>query len=232
MRKQNRFRALRNLTGAAVMFLFIWYLRGCPLPTAEMELPRSERQHLLSESRAVWEYSGTYGSDRAMMVAVADDHVSAYLERGRCWFLERRGDEPTVVLLPSNTRYNLKAHSLLAPAFVAVDVPARAHSAKLHVLLSYNEWEQVYTAEGEKQDGAWFFQLKEQYSYLENGYSAADEELESKERNAFSLLRMAGQSSGYSEPCTLELFDREGNCFARVDTNGGVPTVTDMAIVR
>jgi len=234
VRKQNRFRALRNLTGAAVMFLFIWYLRGCPLPTAEMELHRSERQHLLPESRVIWTYTGAYGSDRDMMVSVAKGHAATYLEPGRCWFWDRTPGTPTVLVLPGNARYNPDgtANSLLDPAFVAVDVPARAHSAKLHVLLSYNEWEQVYTVEGQKQQGLWFFQMERKYHYT-NEYTTDEEwSRHHNESNAFSWMQHAGQSDGYHAPYTLELFDREGNCFEKVDTNGGVPTVTDMAIVR
>ena len=233
MRKQNRLRALRNLSIAALLFLFVWYLRGCPLPTAEMELHRSERQHLLSESRVIWTYDGTFRSDRDMMVAVAKDHVSTYLEQGRCWFWERTPGTPTVLVLPSNTRHNPdgKASSLLDPAFVAVDVPARAQSVRLYVLVSFNEWEEIYAVEGQKQQGLWFFQMERKYHHTDEYTSDEEWSRHHNESNAFSWMQHAGQSDGYHAPYTLELFDRDGKCFDRIDTNGGVVTVSDMVIV-
>ena len=220
MRKQNRFRALRNLTAAAAALLLVWYLKGCPLPTAEMELHRSERQHLLRESRVVWEYRGTMSRDRDMMVGVGEGHVTTWLDRGGCWFRERRGDGPTVVLLPQGTRYspdsNGKANSYTDPAFVAVDVPARTQSARLTVALDYAEELEPYVIEGEKDGSVWFFQLMRRHHATDEYSSDEEWSLNHKEEDALFSLKLAGQTWSLPYSYTAEFFDRDGNLIETV----------------
>lgn len=48
-------RTVRNLLLTAALALMIWGQYGCPLPTAEMEFRRLERQYLLPRSEIVYQ---------------------------------------------------------------------------------------------------------------------------------------------------------------------------------
>ena len=224
MRKQNRVRALRNLFIAALLLLFLWYLEGCPLPTEEMELHRNERQHLLPESRVVWTYRGSYGSDRDMLVGVGENHISTHLEPDRSWFWEKNESGPTLVLLPEGLRYHPdgKASSLLAPAFLVMDAPSRTQKAVLHVRLDFNSWSEVYDIEGEKQGAVWLFQVQPRYYATDEYTSDEGWSRHNSESHALSLLRSDGQTGNTHTPCTVEFFHRDGTCIATLDVNGGV----------
>lgn len=55
-------RTVRNLLLTAALALMIWGQYGCPLPTAEIEFRRLERQYLLPRSEIVYQTgSGTSG---------------------------------------------------------------------------------------------------------------------------------------------------------------------------
>lgn len=167
MAQRHRRRFLRNILIAALLALVIWYAGGCPLPTREMELHRRERQRLVPESTVVWSYQGRQGSDRDMLVGVSPDYVHAYAENYKLILWPRSGDTATLVVLPDRTRYVIQGGSYLGPAFLAVDPPALAESARLVLTVSYNDSEgsvmledEVYQMEGEKQGSCFFFQLK------------------------------------------------------------------------
>ena len=167
MAQRHRRRFLRNILITVLLALVIWYAKGCPLPTQEMELHRRERQRLLPESTVVWSYQGRQGNDRDMLVGVSPDYVHAYAENYRLTLWPRNGDTATLVVLPDRTRYTVQGGSYLGPALLAVDPPALAESAQLALAISYIDSlgnvmleNVVYQMEGEKQGDCFYFQLK------------------------------------------------------------------------
>ena len=70
MAQRHRRRFLRNLFLILIFSLILWYAKGCPLPTQEMELHRRERQRLVPESTVVWSYQGKRSGDRDMLVGL------------------------------------------------------------------------------------------------------------------------------------------------------------------
>mgnify|MGYP000065654436 FL=1 len=175
MAQWHRRRFLRNILITVLLALVIWYAKGCPLPTQEMELHRMERKRLALESTVVWSYQGRQGSDRDMLVGVSPNYVHAYAEDYKLTLWPRDEDAATLVVLPDRTRYQDKASSYLDPAMVAVDPPPQAESARLYLDFGseevYIDDDKVpvtltYTLEGERQEGVFFFQLKHQYRHL------------------------------------------------------------------
>lgn len=167
MAQRHRRRFLRNILITVLLALVIWYAKGCPLPTQEMELHRMERKRLAPESTVVWSYQGRQGSDRDMLVGVSPDYVHAYAENYKLTLWPRSGDAATLVVLPDRTRYTVQGGSYLGPALLAVDPPALAESAQLDLTISYRDSEgsamledEVYQMEGEKQGSCFFFQLQ------------------------------------------------------------------------
>ena len=75
MAQRHRRRFLRNMLITVLLALVIWYAKGCPMPTQEMELHRMERKRLAPESTVVWSYQGRQGSDRDMLVGVRPNYV-------------------------------------------------------------------------------------------------------------------------------------------------------------
>ena len=175
MAQRHRRRFLRNILITVLLALVIWYAKGCPLPTQEMELHRRERQRLLPESTVVWSYQGRLYNDRDMLVGVSPDYVHAYAENYRLTLWPRNGDTATLVVLPDRTRYQDKASSYLGPALLAVDPPPRAVNAQLFLDFTERYADSAageppvalaYSLEGERQEGVFFFQLQRQYRYL------------------------------------------------------------------
>ena len=223
MRKENRSRALRNFSILLVMATIIWAVRGFDLPTMEMKMHRAERQHMMDESRIIWKYDGKMYNDRDMIVGLGSKYITTCAESGHLSFWPRNADTPTLVMLPIDTRYTPPGtgHSYLAPSFLAVDAPARAQSARLHILLEYNDRAEVYTAEGQKQDSIWFFQLEKHY--YPNSENATDEELY-QNRWEYDAMNMffARHPDGFYYPCTVEFFDKDGAPISTLELNGGV----------
>lgn len=225
-RHQRRF--LRNLLIAALLALVIWYAKGCPLPTQEMELHRRERQRLLPESTVVWSYQGRQGNDRDMLVGVSPDYVHAYAENYRLTLWPRSGDTATLVVLPDRTRYQDKAGSYLDPALVAVDPPPQAESARL--FLDFTERyadpaagepsvAPTYTLEGERQEGVFFFQLQHQYRYL-GGEDPTEEEqlLREREEDIMAFLELE-EPRWLSFSYTLTFYDGGGHLLETVSSS-------------
>ena len=215
MRKKNRFRALRNLAIAALLLVFIWYLGGCPLPTLEMELHRAERQALAEESRVVWAYQGKQYNDRDILVGLAGSSVHTYSQFGRLALWPRSVEEPTLVVLPERTRYAVQGGSYLAPAFLAVDPPARAESARLTMDLNgvvvWSSPVEPYVMGGEKAGGVFFFQLDYQHT------SSQSSALSDDEATAFSVLYFHPEPNTLAYcPYTLEFFDATGELLQTV----------------
>ena len=158
-------------------------------------------------------------NDRNITVGLGPRYITTRAESGHGDFWPRAVDGPTLLGLPTETRYTPPGtgHSYLAPAFLAVDAPARAHSARLTTEMSYNEWSEIYVMEGEKQGTVWFFQLMMKYTPTQ---SDDRDEQSIFESNAFPRLSFMRPDHFYY-PFTLEFFDKEGNCISTLELNGG-----------
>lgn len=221
MAQRHRRRFLRNLLITLLLALVIWYAKGCPLPTQEMELHRMERKRLAPESTVVWSYQGKRRGDRDMLVGLSPDYVHAYAENYRLTLWPRGGDTATLVVLPDRTRYQDKASSYLDPALVAVDPPPQAESARLFLDFGseevYIDDDKVpvtlnYTLEGERQEGVFFFQLQHQYRHLDMQEDAAEEEqlLSRTEDTILTFLDLDGPDR-LSFSYILTFYDSGGN---------------------
>lgn len=226
MAQRHRRRCLRNLLITLLLALVIWYAKGCPLPTQEMELHRRERQRRLPESTVVWSYQGRQGNDRDMLVGVSPDYVHAYAENYKLTLWPRSGDTATLVVLPDRTRYQDKASSYLDPALVAVDPPPQAESARLYLDFGseevYIDDDKVpvtltYTLEGERQEGAFFFQLKHQYRHLDIQEDATEEQqlLSRTEDTVLAFLDMDSPDQ-LSFSYILTFYDGDGDLLETV----------------
>lgn len=225
MAQRHRRRCLRNLLITLLLALVIWYAKGCPLPTQEMELHRRERQRLLPESTVVWSYQGRQGNDRDMLVGVSPDYVHAYAENYKLTLWPRSGDTATLVVLPDRTRYQDKASSYLDPALVAVDPPPQAESARLFLDFTERYADSAagelsvaptYTLEGERQEGVFFFQLQRQYSHL-GGENPTEEEqlLTGREDDIMAFLELE-EPRWLSFSYVLTFYDGDGDLLETV----------------
>ena len=228
MAQRHRRRFFRNILITVLLALVIWYAKGCPLPTQEMELHHRERQRLLPESTVVWSYQGRQGNDRDMLVGVSPGYVHAYAENYRLTLWPRNGDTATLVVLPDRTRYQDKASSYLDPALVAVDPPPQAESARL--FLDFTERyadpaagepsvAPTYTLEGERQEGVFFFQLQHQYRYL-GGEDPTEEEqlLREREEDIMAFLELE-EPRWLSFSYTLTFYDGGGHLLETVSSS-------------
>lgn len=228
MAQRHRRRCLRNLLITLLLALVIWYAKGCPLPTQEMELHRRERQRLLPESTVVWSYQGRQGNDRDMLVGVSPDYVHAYAENYKLTLWPRSGDTATLAVLPDRTRYQDKTGSYLDPALVAVDPPPQAESARL--FLDFTERyadpaagepsvAPTYTLEGERQEGVFFFQLQHQYRYLGGeDPTEAEQLLREREEDIMAFLELE-EPRWLSFSYTLTFYDGGGHLLETVSSS-------------
>lgn len=216
MAQRHRRRCLRNLLITLLLALVIWYAKGCPLPTQEMELHRRERQRLLPESTVVWSYQTRRYNDRSMLVGLSPHYVHAYAENYRLTLWPRSGDSATLVVLPDQTRYVVQERSYLGPALLAVDPPALAERARLVLTVSYNDSEgnvmpedDVYQMEGEKQGSCFFFQLKKKWNAKNI----------SEEGALWSLVNVLSPEDLSPYPYTLTFYDGDGNLLETVSSS-------------
>lgn len=228
MAQRHRRRCLRNLLITLLLALVIWYAKGCPLPTQEMELHRRERQRLLPESTVVWSYQGRQGNDRDMLVGVSPDYVHAYAENYKLTLWPRSGDTATLAVLPDRTRYQDKTGSYLDPVLVAVDPPPQAESARL--FLDFTERyadpaagepsvAPTYTLEGERQEGVFFFQLQHQYRYLGGeDPTEAEQLLREREEDIMAFLELE-EPRWLSFSYTLTFYDGGGHLLETVSSS-------------
>ena len=222
MAQRHRRRCLRNLLITVLLALVIWYAKGCPLPTQEMELHRRERQRLVPESTVVWSYQGRQGNDRDMLVGVSPDYVHAYAENYKLTLWPRSGDTATLAVLPDRTRYQDKTGSYLDPALVAVDPPPQAESARLFLDFTERYADSAagelsvaptYTLEGERQEGVFFFQLQHQYRYLGGeDPTEAEQLLREREEDIMAFLEL-------EEPRWLSFYDGGGHLLETVSSS-------------
>lgn len=228
MAQRHRRRCLRNLLITLLLALVIWYAKGCPLPTQEMELHRRERQRLLPESTVVWSYQGRQGNDRDMLVGVSPDYVHAYAENYKLTLWPRSGDTATLAVLPDRTRYQDKTGSYLDPALVAVDPPPQAESARLFLDFTGRYADPAagepsvaptYTLEGERQEGVFFFQLQHQYRYLGGeDPTEAEQLLREREGDIMAFLELE-EPRWLSFSYTLTFYDGGGHLLETVSSS-------------
>ena len=205
MKRTHRFRALRNLLLLVMALFGLWWVRGFPLPTLELELHRAERQVLAEESRIVWRYDGVQSGDKDILVGLTAGEVHTYGENRGLRIWPRSSDGPTLVLLPERTRYYDKG-SYIGPAFLTVDPPEGAETARLTITLGEGFGDPVaYEMEGQKENGLFFFQLRSKQSGSES----------LQEYSAFQNLLFDCEDLDASL-WTLECFDGEGRLLETV----------------
>ena len=166
MARKHRLRALRNVLLCVLLLAFLWQVKGCPLPTAEMEFHRRERQHLADESEIVLrcesEAEGWLG-EPAMLVGVAARtvHTASRTHRFNVW--PKNPDGPTLVVLPSE----LALRPVLVVGLAAVEPPEQAETALLTLTLpleaAYGEEDVRHVLTGRREGEAFLFRLQPQY---------------------------------------------------------------------
>lgn len=211
MRRKYQLRTLRNLTVTALLLALLWWTVDCPLPTAEMELHRAERQRMMEESTVVFrcESEGEL-IDPTMLVGVTEDsvHTSSHTHFLNIWPREPEG--PTLVILPSELRYSGLSISPLTIGLVAVDPPSRAQSARLTLTLAVSGEEMDYIMEAQRQEQVFFFQLESRYPNVTASSGSAAVQAAEAEKDAFSDLFHWTGATRPMPPYTLEFFGADG----------------------
>lgn len=168
-RRTYRRRLIRNGVLCLLLVLVLWIMSGYPLPQA-MALRRLERQMLLEPSTIVLETDDNENYGYALLLGVTEDHIHSFVLRGGDGSLtiwERKGEEPTLVVLPRQVRYWTGEEFAYAPKLAAVDVPQAAVSARLSMTLTFEgtinsspvNWERTYVMEGVREGSCYLFQL-------------------------------------------------------------------------
>ena len=192
-------RVARNLALALLPLAALWYLKGYPLPTQEMEFRRLERQRLAGRSEIIFRCesrgNATPGNPD-MLLGVTDTavHTSSDSHTLRVW--PRDADGPTLVVLPSE----LELQPVFTVGLAVVDPPAGTAAARLTITLSVNDWAEDYTVEGERQGAVWLFTLPARHT---------EDDLRSLERHALSDLTHQDANT-FLFPYTVEFLDAEG----------------------
>ena len=192
-------RAARNLALALLPLAALWYLKGYPLPTQEMEFRRLERQRLAERSEIIFRCESRGEAllgDPDMLLGVTDTavHTSSDSHTLRVW--PRDTDGPTLVTLPSE----LDLHPVFTVGLAAVDAPEGTAAARLTITLSVNDWEEDYTVEGERQGAVWLFTLPARHT---------EDDLRALERHALSDLTHQDANT-FLFPYTVAFLDAEG----------------------
>ena len=238
MRRKHQRRVLINLLAIAVLAMFLWVHDGCPLPTLEMELHRTERRMLAEESRVVWTYDGRQTNQLDRLVGVSPEWVHVGYECYLPLFWPRTVTEPTLVLLPDFISYTTEDGEgpYATPTFLAVDPPAGAESVQLTLDLShlfqikgYNSLVEPYVLQGEKQGEAFSFYLLRHYTGISNTEKAPELWLrQDAEGNVFKyLMDFLSWNCDLSDcPYTLEFFDGGGALIGTYDNPAAGPAVS------
>lgn len=207
MARKHRLRALRNGLLCVLLLAFLWQVKGCPLPTAEMEFRRRERQHLADESEIVLrcesEAEGWLG-EPAMLVGVADRtvHTTSRTHRFNVW--PKNPDGPTLVVLPSE----LALRPALVVGLAAVEPPEQAETALLTLTLpleaAYGEEDVRHVLTGRREGEAFLFRLQPQY-----------DDATSRGRAEFAeVMSLTHRTAGGLPPYELAFFDSGGGYIA------------------
>ena len=214
MKKRHIRRALRNLGLAALAALVIWGLAGFPLPM-EAAFRRCERQALAERSEIVWTHDGTMQGDKDLLVGLASDYVHVWHPNGDVLLWPRQAGG-TLVSLPAETRYQDRGNSYLAPALLVPDPPEGAEGARLTITLHYEDWQEDYVVEGERQGQVFFFQLEMRHR---NDAHSLDES------NAFQWVSI-NLTNHLLYPCTVEFFDRAGEPLSTIQPDSQMTVVS------
>ena len=208
-------RAIRNLTAAALTAGLVWYNLGCPMPTAELELHRTERRHLAEVSTVVWRGESSNGD--ALLVGLTDSHIHTYAWQSFLLAWPRAVGQIAVLrgaaLQPETGKPG--------PVFLAADYPPMTARAELTVTLSVNDWTEERTVEGRREDGVFFFYLTPLYGTMEEKTDDALWRLQSNEDTAFWQLEHiydAAELDAY--PYTLTFFDTAGSVLSTTRHSG------------
>ena len=129
MKRTYLLRTARNLLLAALAALLIWWTAGFPLPTPELTFRRAERQALAERSELIWQYEGTAGGDKDLLVGLANRFVHVWHPNGYVLFWPRQ-EGGTLVPLPAETRYQDRGSSYTGPALLVPDPPEGAESVE------------------------------------------------------------------------------------------------------
>lgn len=236
MTRKNRTRALRNgAIGLAVLFA-VWLVLGAPLPTAQLRLRRAERQCLCDYSQVVWRYDSRdyLGRDVNLrgldtLVGLTPTEVHVYARELLVWPRDPAG--PTLVVLPAELPYDTQDGQEQAPAFLSVDLPDGAESARLTLALTreYSPGQtaarsalsETYEMDGVREGDLFRFQLIRRYPYHPYGQGTEEELcLYQAENDAFyELFRFAGKVKGLDAALFLEFFDGDGAPISRTSHN-------------
>lgn len=208
MTRKYQLRLLRNLLLAFLLALFLWYLKGCPLPAAELELHRAERQILQEESRVIW-------SSRRLkaVVGLSRDYIHVYNDRLTLW--PRTEGHAALVLLGYRSQRSevpfLDAH----PSFLVVDPPEEAARAKFTMDLSGSIWlprdPGLYRAEAARDGSTFLLALDTKYN---GGHPLCDGE----HQTFLDLLLNPEPETLAQYAYTLEFFDADGKLLDTVTT--------------
>lgn len=205
MSRKNRFRALRNLTIAAVLLVGLWLINGTPLPTQALRMHRAERQNLVEHSQIVWRYhAGENLNDT--LVGVTPTSVYTYTWNLNVW--PRNPEGSTLAVLPASSSYSIEEIRVLA-----VDPPNGAVSARLTLTLENNHYPaEVYEAEGARDGELFLFRVTRHHTQEE------DAELYRGEGDALRAFPAGSELAGrLCVPYAVEFFDGDGAVIASYD---------------
>ena len=215
MRKSYLLRAARNLLLALLLLAALWYVKGCPLPTQEMEFRRLERQRLAGRSEIVWTHDGAVRGDEDLLVGLSETAVHVWHPNGYVLFWPRQ-EGGTLVSLPAETRYQDRANSYLGPALLVPDPPEGAEGARLTITLRENDWSEDYVVEGERQGPVFFFQLEMRHR---------DDAHSLDEANAFMWISI-NVTNHLLYPWTVEFFDGAGEPLSIIQPDSQMTVVS------
>ena len=215
-RRTYRRRLIRNGILCLLLVLVLWIVNGYPLPQSMM-LRQLERRMLLEPSTIVLETDDNQQYPHTLVLGVTEDHIHAFdlwKTASRLIVWDRKGEEPTLVVLPRQVGYWTGEEKAYAPMLAAADVPQEAVSARLTMTLTYDgvinhspaQWEQVYTIEGVRDGSCFLFQLT--YQGEPDGTTLEELAEQSWMRSTPSHWTEAVQQNQISY--TLEFFDADG----------------------
>ena len=209
-------RLIRNGVLCLLLVLVLWIINGYPLPQSMM-LRQLERRMLLEPSTIVLEVDDNQQYPHKLLLGVTEDHIHAFdlwKTASRLTVWDRRGEEPTLVVLPRQVGYWTGEEFAYAPKLAAVDVPQEAVSAQLTMTLTFDgvinhspvQWEQICAMYGVRDGSCFLFQMT--YQGEPDGTTLEELAEQSWLKSTPSHLTEAIQQNQISY--TLEFFDADG----------------------
>lgn len=198
MQRRHRLRFFRNLLVIALLWLAIWSANHYPLPTAEMEFRRAERQVIAPKSSIIWSLPDEKGR-RPAIAGLTPTAVHTY-DGAFLTVWPRSQEGCTLVPLPRQHLYDSPDDLI----FLLLDPPKEAASVRLTITMLYldvdrGEWVEDYTVE---------VPLEERFTLLHFQQKYGDE----REMTMFGFWANTSPNSltGLNFPYTLEFFDANG----------------------